>query len=74
MISGYVPAETRRRLKTVAARPDKSLQQVKADALEAWLRCHDKEGQHGRGVQRPQLGSNCEAWSTKQAHGMKFGT
>lgn len=35
MISGYFPAETRRRLKIVAARQDKTMQQVMADAFEA---------------------------------------
>lgn len=43
MISGYFPAETRRRLKIVAARQDRTLQQVMADAFEAWLKRHDKE-------------------------------
>lgn len=43
MISGYFPAETRRRLKIVAARQDQTLQQVMADAFEAWLRHDDKE-------------------------------
>ena len=44
MISGYFPVETRRRLKIVAARQDKTLQQVMAEAFEAWLRRHEKEG------------------------------
>lgn len=44
MISGYFAAETRRRLKIVAARQDRTLQQVMADAFEAWLGRHDKEG------------------------------
>ena len=44
MISGYFSAETRRRLKILAARHDKTLQQVMADAFEAWLRRHDKGG------------------------------
>ena len=44
MISGYFPVQTRRRLKIVAARQDRTLQQVMADAFEAWLRRHDKEG------------------------------
>lgn len=43
MISGYFPAETRRRLKIGAARQDRTLQQVTGDAFEAWLRRHDKD-------------------------------
>lgn len=44
MISGYFPPKTRRRLKIVAARQDKTLQQVMADAFDAWLRHHDRDG------------------------------
>ena len=44
MISGYFQAETRRRLKIIAARQDKTLQQVMAEAFEAWLRRQDKDG------------------------------
>lgn len=43
MISGYFPAETRRRLKIIAARQDKTLQQVMAEAFEAWLRRHERD-------------------------------
>lgn len=43
IISGYFPAETRRRLKIIAARQDKTLQQVMAEAFETWLRRHEKD-------------------------------
>lgn len=43
MISGYFPTETRRRLKIIAARQDKTLQQVMAEAFEAWLKRHEND-------------------------------